>query len=471
MKVILIFLAPFLAACTCGRQGGEDAHLHEPNYQDYPDVHIGWEGPLCGNKIIEGAEECDDGNRWDCDGCSGNCTREDEGACAGDTGTDGETVDVSSDVPVADPPSAPEPQGGLIPVEPSSGEVPEGIPAWRLRVLWTGSYYAVLYARWCPAWSDLCLAMTRFDPEGTILSPEWIYEPVEHGIDSYDICWNGQGFGLTWSEGPSAYIVLLDLNGKLVRGPVRICEGCLLFRDNMGGFPMIGCGDDGYLVSYTVEVAFSTFYRWVQKVSGNLDLLDGAFIGRSDVNFTFGHGDGYRLIHTTDEADVFPPGWLLMLDAITVDLDYKWRSIVARIEPHEVDYDATESEVLVVFREGEESYSLAMLDPDDGRMMSMRSLDGRYLKVASLGGGAAAVLRSVDPCPEGNDSCLLVLSVVDPGGLESGRVPVERPYSPVSDCGQVPYDVVWTGSELGVVLAASMPDGGCRFFLQRFSWE
>ena len=33
-------------------------------------------GPVCGNGILEGAEECDDGNNIDGDGCSANCTIE-----------------------------------------------------------------------------------------------------------------------------------------------------------------------------------------------------------------------------------------------------------------------------------------------------------------------------------------------------------------------------------------------------------
>jgi cysteine-rich repeat protein len=32
--------------------------------------------PVCGNGVREGSEQCDDGNRLDCDGCSSTCTAE-----------------------------------------------------------------------------------------------------------------------------------------------------------------------------------------------------------------------------------------------------------------------------------------------------------------------------------------------------------------------------------------------------------
>ena len=38
-------------------------------------VHVAC-GQLCGNGVIDGVEECDDGNRVDGDGCSSVCTRE-----------------------------------------------------------------------------------------------------------------------------------------------------------------------------------------------------------------------------------------------------------------------------------------------------------------------------------------------------------------------------------------------------------
>src|SRR5262249_5323661 len=32
--------------------------------------------PTCGNAMVEGSEQCDDGNTDNCDGCSANCTTE-----------------------------------------------------------------------------------------------------------------------------------------------------------------------------------------------------------------------------------------------------------------------------------------------------------------------------------------------------------------------------------------------------------
>lgn len=41
-------------------------------------------GPGCGNRVLDGAEECDDGARADNDGCSGDCTIEEGWTCEGE---------------------------------------------------------------------------------------------------------------------------------------------------------------------------------------------------------------------------------------------------------------------------------------------------------------------------------------------------------------------------------------------------
>jgi cysteine-rich repeat protein len=465
MKAFSVFMAFCLVSCTCvgqlgqGSQWGEDAPIHDMNLQDYPDVHVSWDGPVCGNGILEGTEECDDGNRRNCDGCTANCLVEEEGVCGADAGTD-----ASADGETGEPPPPPEPQGDLIPIETAGGESPRINPPRSLSVIWTGSYYSVMYIRSCPGGG--CLGMTRFDTEGVILSPEWIYLPVEQGFNGFDYCWNGHGFGLAWAEMQSLYMVLLDWNGKLVRGPVRICDGCLAYFGLGIQSPSIGCGPDGYLLSYNVEVGFLVSSRWLQKVSANLDLLDGAYLGHTDMDlvFTFSHGGSWRLIFVSETVETYPVStYNLVLDAITDNLEYEWRSLIARFKPYDMDYDATEEEVMVVFREQDGSYTLSSLDPGDGRMLSaVSSLEKSYPRVACLGGGSAAILGGADSClTEGSGCC--ALSVLDPAGLESERVVV------AAGMGGLGYDVVWTGSEIGVALALPVSEGGCRYYLRRFS--
>ena len=54
-------------AIVMGGQGWPDLAGHSPDW---------WRGALCGNGIVAGAEQCDDGNRFDGDGCSAVCMLE-----------------------------------------------------------------------------------------------------------------------------------------------------------------------------------------------------------------------------------------------------------------------------------------------------------------------------------------------------------------------------------------------------------
>ena len=49
---------------------------------------LGTCSPICGDGLVTGGEECDDGNSWAYDGCSGSCTIEcgwdcSSGSCTG----------------------------------------------------------------------------------------------------------------------------------------------------------------------------------------------------------------------------------------------------------------------------------------------------------------------------------------------------------------------------------------------------
>jgi cysteine-rich repeat protein len=55
--------------------GARGAVRPEPTMEAFPPGTTFFDPcPICGNGVVEGAEECDDGNRTDCDGCDSNCT-------------------------------------------------------------------------------------------------------------------------------------------------------------------------------------------------------------------------------------------------------------------------------------------------------------------------------------------------------------------------------------------------------------
>ena len=474
MAYLTLLAAVLFASCTCsGSRGGEgDAHWSEASLQDYPDAPIPWDGPICGNNIVESPEECDDGGRRDCDGCDRNCRleiegcgREDGAADAGDGAGDGDVAESPG------PPGTPEPAGDVVPVETPEGESTLVDRYLNLRVIWTGRSFAVMYRLWCPSGDSHCLGMTRFDREGVVLSPVWIYEPVEREITDFDFCWNGNGFGVVWADNPSAYVLLLNSDGKPIKGPVRICDGCLAFLEGPGfvGSPRIGCGEEAYLVGYNVTVEPWVTWRWLQGLSGQLDLLDGGFIGQSSLNAVtriFSHAGAWRIVHSTKTIDTFPEAaHTFALDALTTGLDYEWRSLLSWSNPHYVDYDVLGDEAAIAYSGSGEDYTLARLDLDDGAMRHQFPLSKTAVQIASIGEGRIAALGLVVSCHgEGSDCCML--SVLDETGLESGGVEISCG-SP-GRCGDFPYDLVWTGSELGVVTAFEATGGGCRFFLQRF---
>jgi hypothetical protein len=177
--------------------------------------------------------------------------------------------------------------------------------------------------------------------------------------------------------------------------------------------------------------------------------------------------DDWRIIRSTDTIETFPEGTQsFVLEALTDGLEWEWRSIIARLDPFEVDHDVEGAEVMIAFSEPGESYALARMNLDDGSMGSQVAMEKAYPRIASIGSGSVALLRS-QPCSVDGLACV-TLSIIDAGGSESERVPVSD-LGTVGGCYNVPYDVVWTGSEIGVILALGVEAGGCRYYLKRFS--
>ncbi len=65
---LLVFLTPLLIAC-----GEDSVGEYTPNPENNNQLN---ETPVCGNRVLENGEECEDGNTNDGDGCSGTCIRE-----------------------------------------------------------------------------------------------------------------------------------------------------------------------------------------------------------------------------------------------------------------------------------------------------------------------------------------------------------------------------------------------------------
>src|SRR5512134_3778031 len=62
-----------------------DAAPVAPDAPDVPDAPDADAGPFCGNQVVEGDEECDDGNDVPGDGCEPDCTGS---ACTTDANCD-----------------------------------------------------------------------------------------------------------------------------------------------------------------------------------------------------------------------------------------------------------------------------------------------------------------------------------------------------------------------------------------------
>jgi cysteine-rich repeat protein len=142
-----------LGACTPSHTALVSRHRDSASDSELPDTLVEGAAGLCGNGVLELPEECDDGNRLDCDGCSRDCMRETESCGHPDANTDPDS-EIST-------PEPPVPLSDPMPVEQNPEEaIPGG--DW-LHILWTGEQFSFIFGRQCtPDSSDRCLCMRRY---------------------------------------------------------------------------------------------------------------------------------------------------------------------------------------------------------------------------------------------------------------------------------------------------------------------
>jgi cysteine-rich repeat protein len=472
-KLLLSQILVVACSCTCSGSiaGTDNGPWHDANIQDFPDSVISWDGSLCGNRVVEPGEECDDGDRHDCDGCDRNCRIEAE-ACAGqDASSDGDEIADGIEDNAAEAPPAPQPITELTPVAQPDGE-PVVVASMdpRLNLIWTGSCYAIVYKRNRPGdyhYTNV-MAMRRFDSEGSVLGADWIYEPREDlDIEHFDACWNGNGFGLAWVQGRSVYFLRLNADGKPQGESVTVCDDCLPFLEGPIAVPpvKIGCTHGAYLLGYNIEVDYLVFELWLQSLDEAGHPGQGKFFGPGDY-LDRGHaptslrstGNGWVLLHGPTD----PEYCTVVLEGMSPDLLLLWRSCLSHGLPPEFDYDLDDGQALTVFMESSDLFSMARVDLSSGEVLAIHETVYDAYRIVSMGDGSAALLQVVATM-DGEIVNGLILSTVDGEGRESEGAFI------MPDTLDTRYDLAWTGSEIGVVLEITPPEGGSsEYYLQRF---
>jgi cysteine-rich repeat protein len=211
---------------------------------------------LCGNGVVDPAEECDDGNRMNGDDCDWECragpgTPPPDGTpdpAAGHLELDGTPValDIGTDRP----------------------ELADNIFAMRIPLVWTGAEFASVWPHWQSAAAGAPLIGTffRFGVDGGRHDAPWSYV-FDYGdtaawAPTYDLVWDGSRFGLVWAgrigEPPcgddmQALLLLLDWDGKPLGDPMVISEWALRMKRigitwDLDGFAVLkdagGCEGD-----------------------------------------------------------------------------------------------------------------------------------------------------------------------------------------------------------------------------------
>jgi cysteine-rich repeat protein len=179
----------------------------------------------CGDGTLDPDEECDDGNRFDGDGCDWMCR-------LGDGEPPG-PADPSS------PRFTPEGEPGIL--EGTWNGDWLGGPSeacYRVPFMWAGDSYALVsYSR------DSGARISRFDRSGRRVGMEWALP----NSDAYDAAWNGSGFAVVWCSNESTefvgteWILILGADGKpvgdailLARRPSESCSAAVVAWDGEG---------------------------------------------------------------------------------------------------------------------------------------------------------------------------------------------------------------------------------------------
>ena len=201
---------------TDGESGGDYA---EDRWYE-PDIVV---PGTCGDGVLDPGEDCDDGNRLNGDECDWACR-----SGPGDPPVD----DPLSEVAESDTLSL---LVGSTDIDLDALEPGSLILADRQPLVWTGTHYATvaLIEDWddSPTTSSE-LQFVKFGRDSVRSGPGWRFHEPGRPFRKVDLVWNGEGFGLVWTNSADSTIwfVELDADGKPVSSVVPLVEG-LTARD------------------------------------------------------------------------------------------------------------------------------------------------------------------------------------------------------------------------------------------------
>lgn len=206
---------------------GDDADADRGSSLD-SDIDSPEDVPDCGDGVLDSAEECDDGNRLNNDGCDWLCR-----------------IGNGEPQPAPDDSFPPYGYEGA-PVELETA--PSGIHGTgeRLPLAWTGSDLATAIIGVGSSSTGMELDFIRFDRDGDRLDDEWISESVVWA-SGLDLVWTGEHYALFYSNLGNLYMMLLSSTGK------KLSDPSILTSDPCLSMSSAEFASEGHAVAWDIE--------------------------------------------------------------------------------------------------------------------------------------------------------------------------------------------------------------------------
>jgi cysteine-rich repeat protein len=184
--------------------------------------------PDCGDGVLDSAEDCDDGNRLNNDGCDWLCR-----------------IGNGDPQPAPDDSFSPYRYEGA-PVELETA--PSGIhgAGERLPLAWTGSDLATVIIGAGYGSTGMELDFIRFDRDGERLDDEWIAESVIWAT-GLDLVWTGEHYALFFSNLGNLFMMLLNSTGK------KLSDPSILTGDPCLSMSSAELASEGHAVAWDIE--------------------------------------------------------------------------------------------------------------------------------------------------------------------------------------------------------------------------